>query len=85
MTECQTVKIKLSDFELYKLRSAAKNVTDVTLRLSSGMILMQLIFHIIFYCLIEKFICNAFAKKLSKRHKIIKDSTIQSNTVKQIL
>ena len=85
MTECQTVKIKLSDFELYKLRSAAKNVTDVTLRLSSGMILMQLIFHIIFYCLIEKSICNAFAKKLSKRHKIIEDSTIQSNTVKQIL
>ena len=85
MIEYQTVKIKLSDFELYKLRSAPKNVTDVTLRLSSGMILMQLIFHIIFYWLIDKSICNTFAEKLSKRHKIIKDSTIQSNTVKQIL
>ena len=37
MSEYHSVNDKLSDFQLDKLRSAAKNMTGVTLRLSSDM------------------------------------------------
>ena len=38
MTQCNSLKVKLSNSELNKLKSAIKNGTDVILRLSSTMI-----------------------------------------------
>ena len=38
MTEYHSVKVKSSDFQLGGLKSATKNTTGVTLRLSSDMI-----------------------------------------------
>ena len=38
MTQCNSLNIKLSNSQLNKLKSAIKNETDVSLRLSSNMI-----------------------------------------------
>ena len=38
MTKYNSLNVKLSNLELYKLKSAIKNETDVVLRLSSNMI-----------------------------------------------
>ena len=38
MTQCNSLNVKLSNSQLNKLKSAIKNETDVSLRLSSNMI-----------------------------------------------
>ena len=38
MTQCNSLRVKLSNSQLNKLKSAVKNETDVILRLSSNMI-----------------------------------------------
>ena len=38
MTQYNSLNVKLSNSQLYKLKSAIKNETDVVLRLSSNMI-----------------------------------------------
>ena len=38
MTQCNSLKVKLSNSQLNKLKSAMKNETEVVLRLSSNMI-----------------------------------------------
>ena len=39
MTQCNSLKVKLSNSQLNKLKSAIKNGTDVVLRLSSNMVI----------------------------------------------
>ena len=38
MTQCNSLKVRLSNPQLNKLKSAIKNETDVVLRISSGMV-----------------------------------------------
>ena len=38
MTQCSSLNVKLSNSQLWKLKSAIKNETDLVLRLSSNMI-----------------------------------------------
>ena len=49
MTQYSTLNVKLSNSQLSKLKSGRKNYTEVTLNLSSNVILMmRLIFYIIY-------------------------------------
>ena len=55
MTAYHSVNLNLSDFQLNKLKSAAKNATGITLKLSSDMVgTDETIFCIIHYELIGK-------------------------------
>ena len=55
MTEYHSVNLNLSDFQLSKLKSAAKNATGITLKLSSDMEgTDETVFCIIYYELIGK-------------------------------
>ena len=68
MTDCHKVKVNLSDFQLNKLKSAPKNATGVTFRLSWDKIgIEKLILSIIYYQLIDKSpvfarLCECFIK-----------------------
>ena len=57
MTQYNSLNVKLSNSQLNKLKSAIKNETDVVLRISSNMVVTQviiLIFLMKYYQLIDK-------------------------------
>ena len=77
MTEYHSVTVKLSDFQLDKIKSVAKSATGVTLRLSSD------IFIIIYHCMkivqIRSFSWSVFFRiqteygKIFRIHAVIND------------
>ena len=86
MTECHSAKVKLSDSQMNKLKSATKSKTGVTLRLSSdktGTDENNILQDLLLTNRQFEGLCKVFAKFI-KVYQVIKDSIIKNNTVRSI-
>ena len=86
ITGYHDVNAKLSDFQLHKLKPAAKKATGVTLSWSSDMIgTVENSFphNLLLTAKQGASLCKAFANKFIKWDKIIKKSIAQNNVVRR--